>query len=245
MSGHRTTVDQRELVLRRHLNSIGDVPELTPAEELAAAAVVADGRSAENELAALAGAPMLDLDAIAQLRDRVRHSDMARDHLIASCRPLVVALARRHQATAGVTAILLSSGDEALVRAVDRYDPTGGLPFSSFARWWVERAMRDVERNPSGRTPAADNRTGSGPNGHDGHGVVDTTLLTALGHLHQDDCRILELRLGLDGGPGLSADAAAMVLGLDADDASEREEKALAKLRHPSTPGDLTHLHRL
>ena len=113
MSGHRTTVDQRELVLRRHLNSIGDVPELTPAEELAAAAVVADGRSAENELAALAG----------------------------------------------VTAILLSSGDEALVRAVDRYDPTGGLPFSSFARWWVERAMRDVERNPSGRTPAADNGT--------------------------------------------------------------------------------------
>lgn len=241
MSGHRTTVDQRELVLRRHLNSIGAVPELTPEEELAAAAVVADGRSAENELAALAGAPMLDLDAIARLRDRVRHSDMAREHLIASCRPLVVTLARRHQATAGVTAILLSAGDDALVRAVDRYDPTGGLPFSSFARWWVERAMRDVERNPSGRAQPTDNGNAAG----NGHGVVDTTLLTALGHLHQDDCRILELRLGLDGGPGLSADAAAMVLGLDAEDASEREEKALAKLRHPSTPGDLTHLRQL
>lgn len=241
MSGHRTTVDQRELVLRRHLNSIGAVPELTPEEELAAAAVVADGRSAENELAALAGAPMLDLDAIARLRDRVRHSDLAREHLIASCRPLVVALARRHQATAGVTAILLSAGDDALVRAVDRYDPTGGLPFSSFARWWVERAMRDVERNPSGRAQPA----GGGDASGNGHGVVDTTLLTALGHLHQDDCRILELRLGLDGGPGLSADAAAMVLGLDAEDASEREEKALAKLRHPSTPGDLTHLRQL
>jgi DNA-directed RNA polymerase sigma subunit (sigma70/sigma32) len=241
VSGHRTTVDQRELVLRRHLNSIGAVLELTPEEELAAAAVVADGRAAENSLAALAGAPMLDLEAIARLRDRVRHSDMAREHLIASCRPLVVSLARRHQATAGVTAILLSAGDDALERAVDRYDPTGGLPFSSFARWWVERAMRDVERNPSGRTPP----NGAAVGGHNGHGVVDTTLLTALGHLHQDDCRILELRLGLDGGPGLSAEAAAMVLGLDADDASEREEKALAKLRHPSTPGDLTHLRHL
>ena len=90
---------------------------------------------------------MLDLESIALLRDRVRHSDAAREHLIASCRPLVVDLARRHQATAGVTALLLSAGDEALVRAVDRYDPTGGLPFSSFARWWVERAMREEQEN--------------------------------------------------------------------------------------------------
>ncbi len=242
MSGHRTTVDQRELVLRRHLNTIGTVPELTPAEELAAAAVVADGRSAENELAALAGAPMLDLESIALLRDRVRHSDAAREHLIASCRPLVVDLARRHQATAGVTALLLSAGDEALVRAVDRYDPTGGLPFSSFARWWVERAMREVERNPSGRAVSA---PGNPAGGSRADSVVDTALLTALGHLHQEDCRILELRLGLDGGPGLSSDDAAMVLGLDPDHAVEKEEKALAKLRHPSTPGDLSHLRRI
>jgi DNA-directed RNA polymerase sigma subunit (sigma70/sigma32) len=242
VSGHRTTVDQRELVLRRHLNTIGTVPELTPAEELAAAAVVADGRSAENELAALAGAPMLDLESIALLRDRVRHSDAAREHLIASCRPLVVDLARRHQATAGVTALLLSAGDEALVRAVDRYDPTGGLPFSSFARWWVERAMREVERNPSGRAVSA---PGNPAGGSRADSVVDTALLTALGHLHQEDCRILELRLGLDGGPGLSSDDAAMVLGLDPDHAVEKEEKALAKLRHPSTPGDLSHLRRI
>lgn len=237
MTGPSTTVDQREVVLRRHLQGLGDVPELSGAEELSAAAVVADGRAAENELAALAGAPMLDLEVVALLRDRVRHSDAAREHLIASCRPLVVSLARRHRANAGVTALLLSAGDDALVRAVDRYDPTGGLPFSSFARWWVERAMREVERNPSGRRA-------SGPATHD-DGTVDTTLLVALGHLHEDDCRILELRLGLDGGPGLSSDAAAMVLGLDPDTAGEREEKALAKLRHPSTPGDLTRLRRL
>ena len=238
MSGHRTTVDQRELVLRRHLNARDCVVTLTPDEELSAAAVVADGRAAENELAALAGRPMLDLEVVAQLRDRVRHSDAARDHLIASCRPLVVDLARRHQASAGVTALLLSAGDEALMRAVDRYDPTGGLPFSSFARWWVERAMREVERDPSGRVRSDTSETGTAS-------VVDTTLLTALGHLHEADCQILELRLGLDGSPGLSADDTAALLGLDPEVAGEREEKALAKLRHPSTPGDLTHLRRV
>ena len=35
---------------------------------------------------------------------------------------------------------------------------------------------------------------------------------------------------------------AAAVLGLDPETLEDREEKALAKLRHPSTPGDLTHL---
>ena len=234
MSGSRNTVDEREVMLRRHLRAMGEVTEMSPDEELTAAAIVADGRQAENDLAALAGAPMLDLETIASLRDRVRHSDAARSHLIASCRPLVVSLVRRHPASVGVTAVLLAAGDEALSRAVDRYDPTGGLPFSAFARWWVERAMREIERNPDG---AAHTEPDTAP--------VDTTLLTALGHLHEDDCRVLELRLGLDGGPGLSGNAAAMVLGLDPEEAQEREEKALAKLRHPSTPGDLTNLRHL
>src|SRR5690606_3127817 len=111
-------------------------------------------------------------------------------------------------------------------RAVDRYDPTGGLPFSAFARWWVERAMREVERRP----PAPD----GGPD------PADPTLLTALGHLSADDCRVVELRLGLGDGPALSPTETAAVLGIDADEEGEREAKALAKLRHPCTPGDLT-----
>ena len=53
MSGHRTTVDQRELVLRRHLNSIGDVPELTPAEDVDGVTVEAAIRVAESALASI------------------------------------------------------------------------------------------------------------------------------------------------------------------------------------------------
>lgn len=72
-----------------------------------------------------------------------------------------------------------------LSREVDRYDPSGGLPFSAFARWWLERAMREVE--------------------------LDT----------------------------------ARVLGLELARQQHREEKAVAKLRHPCTPGDLSHLKEL
>ncbi len=234
MTGTGPTVDEREAVFRRHLQSLGRSPLLTAGEELAAAATVADGRAAENELAAVAAQSVPDLEEVARLRDRVRQGDEARTAMIAATRRLVVSLARRHSADGDRSAALLAAGDEALSRAVDRYDPTGGLPFSAFARWWVERAMREVERHPAGHT--------AGPAGPS---PADPSLLTALGHLHQDDCRVIELRLGLNGGPALSPADTARVLGVDTEQEQERELRALAKLRHPSTPGDLTHLRRL
>lgn len=226
MSEERPTIDQREAVFRRHLQALGDAPLLTSGEELAAAATVADGRVAENELAAQVGGAVTEIECIATLRKRVADGEVARATLIDSARRLVVSLARRHAADGQRSAALLAAGDDALSRAVDRYDPAGGLPFSAFARWWLERAMREVEAGTA-RPPA------------------DATVLTALGHLHQDDCRVIELRMGLNGGPGLSRADTARVLGLELARQQQREERAVAKLRHPCTPGDLTHLKEL
>lgn len=232
MSGHRPPYDEREAVFRRRLHALASEPLMTSAQELAAAATVADGRAAENELAALRHEGVTDLERVQELRTRIERGDDARADLIASSRRLVVSLARRHPGAPDNTELLLEAGDEALSRAVDRYDPTGGLPFSSFARWWIERAMREVELHPS-----------LAPGGGAAQ-PADPTLLTALGHLHQDDCRIIELRLGLNG-PALDPHDTALVLGVDDETAADREEHALAKLRHPSTPGDLTSLKRL
>ncbi len=227
-----SSTDGRESVLRDRLRSLSDLPLLSDGEELVAAATIADGREAENELAALGGRAAVDLNEAAALMDRVRRGEAARDLLIGSTRRLVVSLARRHPNTPEVTLALLDAGDEAVGRAADRYDPTGGLPFSSFARWWVERAMREVDRHPSQGRPEAPS-------------PADPTLLTALGHLHREDTRVIELRLGLHGGPALSDSDTARVLGIGLDEEHEREEVAVAKLRHPCTPGDLTHLRTL
>jgi DNA-directed RNA polymerase sigma subunit (sigma70/sigma32) len=225
------SIDEREAILRDHLRSLAALPLLSDGEELAAAATMADGRAAENELAALGGAGSFDLAQAHDLVARVQAGEEARERLIGSTRRLVVSLARRHPGDGATTEALLAVGDDAIGRAADRYDPTGGLPFSAFARWWVERAMREVDRHPA--TEAA----GASP--------ADPALLTALGRLHREDTRVVELRLGLHGGPPLDADDTAKVLGIDAEEEREREEIAVAKLRHPSTPGDLTHLRRL
>ena len=47
------------------------------------------------------------------------------------------------------------------------------------------------------------------------------------------------------GGPGPSRADTARVLGLELARQQQREERAVAKLRHPCTPGDLTHLKEL
>lgn len=226
--------DEREAILRRHLRDLEDTELLPDGEELAAAALVVDGRRAENELAVAASCAVADLDAATGLRVRVRRGEAARAALIGSTRRLVVSLARRHDADAAHTVALLTAGDAALSRAVDRYDPTGGLAFSAFARWWVERAMREVEHHP----------TSAGPDGS-AAAPADPTLLTALGHLHRNDCRVIELRLGLNGSPPLSRRETAQVLGSDLADEERREDHALAKLRHPCTPGNLANLRRL
>jgi len=231
MTRTRTPDGDHRQAFGRYLRPVLGEPALTASAEVEAAALVADGRSAENELAALGAADCADLARIAELRARIRLGDEARGELIAAGRRLVVALARRHRCVDDHADLLLEAGEEALSRAVDRYDPTGGLPFSSFARWWIERAMREID------TPADEAPTTPRP--------ADPVLLTALGHLHEEDCRIVELRLGLQGDEPLDPSATAARLGLDPDEAGEREEQALAKLRHPCTPGNLTHLRRL
>jgi len=230
--GIHSSIDDREAVLRDHLHGLNHLPLLSDGEELAAAATMADGRTAENELAAMGAQPSVDLSEAAALMARVQHGEQARAQLIGSTRRLVVSLARRHPCDGATTRALLAAGDEAIGRAADRYDPTGGLPFSSYARWWVERAMREVDRHPAQRRP-------------DAPSPADPTLLTALGHLHREDTRVIELRLGLHGGAPLSDEETARMLGIDADEEHEREEIAVAKLRHPCTPGDLTHLRHL
>ncbi|MCU1453366.1 MAG: polymerase subunit sigma, partial [Acidimicrobiales bacterium] len=162
---------------------------------------------------------------------RVRAGEAARQTLIEANRRLVVSIARRHVRAGLPTELLLAAGDRALERAVDRYEPRGDLAFNAFARWWIEQAVRAAAATPAGEPPDP--------------GDAGATLLTALGQLHEPDRRVLELRLGLTGGRPMSAGEAAQVLGAAPERVEEAEERALAKLRHPCTPGNLRHLRRI
>lgn len=67
----------------------------------------------------------------------------ARDGLVDAYGPLIAGLARMYRNTPGVEpAELIQEGVVGLLRALDRYDATMGVPFWGYAAWWVRQAMQ-------------------------------------------------------------------------------------------------------
>jgi RNA polymerase sigma factor (sigma-70 family) len=81
-----------------------------------------------------------DLVAAAQAGDRT-----ARQQLIEACLPLIASVARVYRQTPSVERIeLLQEGVAGLLRALERYDPSRGVPFWAYAAWWVRHAMQQL-----------------------------------------------------------------------------------------------------
>jgi RNA polymerase sigma factor (sigma-70 family) len=59
----------------------------------------------------------------------------------------VKAIARSFQASSVPFADLVQEGTIGLVRAVERFDHSRGVRFSTYAAWWVRRAMLDAINN--------------------------------------------------------------------------------------------------
>jgi RNA polymerase sigma factor (sigma-70 family) len=69
----------------------------------------------------------------------------ARDALVDAYRPLIASVARMYRNTPGVDrAELTQEGVVGLLRALDRYDATMGVPFWGYAAWWVRQAMQQL-----------------------------------------------------------------------------------------------------
>ena len=78
-----------------------------------------------------------------RLAARMKGGDVrARDTLIESNLGLVVMLARRYQRPGVPLLDLIAEGNFGLLTAADRFDPERGNRFSTYAKWWVLRAMK-------------------------------------------------------------------------------------------------------
>lgn len=66
----------------------------------------------------------------------------ARDRLICCNLRLVVHVAKRFQHMGLPMEDLVQDGNIGLIRAVDKFDPTRGCRFSTYATWWILRAVQ-------------------------------------------------------------------------------------------------------
>ncbi|MBI4556501.1 MAG: RNA polymerase sigma factor RpoD/SigA [Candidatus Hydrogenedentes bacterium] len=103
-------------------------------------------------LAEIAKIPLLSTSDEIRLAKRAQRGEgEARRKLIVSNLRLVVSIAKKYLYYGLALQDLIEEGNLGLMKAVERYDPTRGCKFSTYATWWIRQAITRALSN-YGRT---------------------------------------------------------------------------------------------
>ncbi|HET8527486.1 MAG TPA: sigma-70 family RNA polymerase sigma factor [Gaiellaceae bacterium] len=84
-------------------------------------------------------------DEADELARRAQAGDAAaQEELIHRLLPLVEATARRYRTEGLEQADLRQEGIVGLLRALQRYEPSRGVPFAAYATWWVRQSLQEA-----------------------------------------------------------------------------------------------------
>jgi RNA polymerase primary sigma factor len=110
---------ENESAIHLYMREIGQVPLLTPLQEIELACRIHRG------------------------------DDQARDQMIRANLRLVVKIAREYEGFGLPLLDLINEGNIGLMKAVEKFDPAKGAKFSTYSSWWIKQAMRRGLANQS------------------------------------------------------------------------------------------------
>jgi RNA polymerase primary sigma factor len=123
--------------VRMYLHEIGRTPLLSAEEEVTLATAIIEGKEIGQRL------KTEELDA--ETRDElllIRQRGLSSEQRLAQANlRLVVSVAKRYVGRGMSFLDLIQEGNIGLLRAVDKFDPTLGYKFSTYATWWIRQAI--------------------------------------------------------------------------------------------------------
>jgi len=129
---------EEEDLLQLYLNDIGRYPLLTREDEVRLGTLTRAGQAAS---AKLARGDVLTVAAQEELEDQVRAGEEAARRFVRSNLRLVVSVAKKYQASGLPLLDLIQEGNFGLIQAVERFDPSRGFKFSTYATWWIRQTI--------------------------------------------------------------------------------------------------------
>ena len=135
---------------------------LTPEEEIRFSQQVQEGERLHKVRRQLADKRRVDPESVTEeewakaanlptweLAVRLQEAEEAKRRLIESNLRLVVSIAKRYASRGISLADLIQEGNLGLIRAVEKFDPERGFRFSTYATWWIRRAIARAVINNS------------------------------------------------------------------------------------------------
>jgi RNA polymerase nonessential primary-like sigma factor len=139
-------------LVRSYLRDIGRVPLLTHEQEITLGRQVQELvaiEELEQELEMRSGGSKPDPEQLAkaaqltpqQLKKRLRSGQRAKERMVAANLRLVVSVAKKYTKRNMELLDLIQEGTIGLVRGVEKFDPTRGYKFSTYAYWWIRQGI--------------------------------------------------------------------------------------------------------
>ena len=143
---NRESVTGDDDLVRRYLSEMGGFARLTPAEEVALAKRIEQGRGGKRQQPSSRKTPLLRraqgaMETQATLWTDCLDSDQARAHMIRANLRLVVSIAKQFSGRGLALLDLIQEGNLGLMKAVDRFDWRRGCRFGTYASWWIKQSI--------------------------------------------------------------------------------------------------------
>ena len=161
-SGVAITPDRTKKVRRKTLAEGGSASPITKKEKDSARRIALESKVAPTSkndtmkvyMAEIAQISLVSKNEEAELADAIHNGDttlheQARTTLIRANLRLVVKIAHDFKGLGLPLLDLISEGNIGLMRAVEKFDPSKGAKFSSYAAWWIKQSMRRALANQS------------------------------------------------------------------------------------------------